>query len=117
MDRVCTNLDERKKSERALQQTAKLESIGVLAGGVAHDFNNLLTGILGNISLVLDILPEGHEVRDPLEAALRESNRAADLVKQLLAYAGKGHFKREAIHLSQLIPELNSLFVLSFRSL
>lgn len=107
---LCTNLDEKKTSERALRQAAKLESIGVLAGGVAHDFNNLLTGILGNISMVLELLPPDHELRDPLDAAVRESNRAAALVKQLLAYSGKGNFKIEPIQLSRLIPELNRLF-------
>jgi two-component system cell cycle sensor histidine kinase/response regulator CckA len=107
---LCTDLDEQKKSEKALRQSAKLQSIGVLAGGVAHDFNNLLTGILGNISLAADLLPEEHEARDALEAALNESHRAADLIKQLLAYAGKSSVTIESIQLSRLIPELNTLF-------
>src|SRR3954452_12449311 len=52
-------LEERKTSDEKLLQTQKLESLGILAGGVAHDFNNLLTGILGNASLALDVLPPG----------------------------------------------------------
>ena len=47
----------RKAIHEQLRQTARLESIGVLAGGIAHDFNNLLTGILGNSSLLIEILP------------------------------------------------------------
>ena len=52
-------LEERRTSDEKLLQTQKLESLGILAGGVAHDFNNLLTGILGNASLALDVLPPG----------------------------------------------------------
>ena len=51
------DISERKRVEEKLQQTQKLESLGVLAGGIAHDFNNLLTGILGNASLITEVLP------------------------------------------------------------
>jgi nitrogen-specific signal transduction histidine kinase len=46
------DVSERRKFERELQETQKLEGLGLLAGGIAHDFNNLLTGILGNASLL-----------------------------------------------------------------
>ena len=51
------DVTERRRFNDRLQQTQKLESLGVLAGGIAHDFNNLLTGIMGNASIVLDDLP------------------------------------------------------------
>jgi PAS domain S-box-containing protein len=71
-------------------QTQKNESLGVLAGGIAHDFNNLLMGVLGNIDLALLELPSTSPVRDFLHDAAKSGRRAADLCRQMLAYAGKG---------------------------
>src|SRR5260370_29018482 len=81
------DLTERRKFERELQDTQKLESLGLLAGGVAHDFNNLLTGILGNASLVYSEIPGDNPLRTRLREILRASESAADLTRQLLAYA------------------------------
>jgi two-component system CheB/CheR fusion protein len=100
------DLTERRKFERELQHTQKLESLGLLAGGVAHDFNNLLTGILGNASLVYAETASDNPLRPPLREIVRASERAADLTRQLLAYAGKGRFVVEAIRLSDLISEI-----------
>jgi PAS domain S-box-containing protein len=103
------DIGERKRSEVHFRETQKLESIGVLAGGVAHDFNNLLTGILGNTSLALEILPAHHSARELLINAMTASERAADLTRQLLAYAGKGRFIIEPIDLSVLIQGIAPL--------
>jgi signal transduction histidine kinase len=102
-------LIERKRSDEKLLQKQKLESLGVLAGGVAHDFNNLLTGILGNASLALDSLPPGSVVERMLEDVVHASERAAHLTRQLLAYAGKGRFMVEAIDLSEAVREISHL--------
>jgi len=83
---------EQQKLENRLRETAKLESIGLLAGGVAHDFNNILTSILGNTSLAFEDLPPDSNARENLKNAIRSTERAADLTRQLLAYAGKGRF-------------------------
>jgi two-component system, cell cycle sensor histidine kinase and response regulator CckA len=103
------DITERKAADRQLRHTQKLESLGVLAGGVAHDFNNLLTGILGNTSLAMEALPKGHPVREMLQNSLTASERAADLTRQLLAYAGKGRFITELIDLSHLVREISQL--------
>jgi signal transduction histidine kinase/CheY-like chemotaxis protein len=100
---------EHRKLEDRLREAAKLESIGLLAGGVAHDFNNILTGILGNASLALERLQSNHPARSLLEDTLRSTERAADLTRQLLAYAGKGHFIVRAVNLSELIREISRL--------
>ena len=105
----CLDLTERKKIEAQLRHTQKLESLGVLAGGVAHDFNNLLVGILGNASLALESTTSSSPNHVLLEEVVRASERAADLTRQLLAYAGKGRFVIEPIDLSVLIREIGSL--------
>src|SRR3954451_11053330 len=106
---TCTDVDDQKRSGEAMRQAAKLESIGLLAGGVAHDFNNLLTGILGNTSLAIDELPSNSRVRPMLENVMLASERAADLTRQLLAYSGKGRFFVQASDLSVLVREIGSL--------
>ena len=84
------DLTERRKFERQVEHTARLESLGILAGGIAHDFNNLLTGILGNASLRLRSSLRGTPARRARESPGRE--RAAHLTRQMLAYPGQGRF-------------------------
>jgi signal transduction histidine kinase/CheY-like chemotaxis protein len=78
--------------ERRLLETQKLESLAVLAGGVAHDFNNLLTVILGNADLARAESPPESPLRPFLEAIEHAGRRAADLCRQMLAFAGKGRY-------------------------
>jgi PAS domain S-box-containing protein len=106
---INSDITERRKIEEQLRHTQKLESLGVLAGGVAHDFNNLLTGILGNASLALDAAPAQHPNRTLLEEVMRAAERAADLTRQLLAYAGKGRFVMRIVDLSELVREISGL--------
>jgi CheY-like chemotaxis protein len=86
-----------------------LESLGLLAGGIAHDFNNLLTGIMGNASMGLAELPDDAPIRTYLREIVSASQRAADLTRQMLAYAGKGQFVVERIDLAQLVREIDPL--------
>jgi PAS domain S-box-containing protein len=106
---TCTDVDDQRRSSEAMREAQKLESIGLLAGGVAHDFNNLLTGILGNTSLVLDELPTSSRLRPLLENVMLASERAADLTRQLLAYSGKGRFFVQPRDVSTLVREIGSL--------
>ena len=106
---ITRDVTERKKLEEQLRQAAKLESLGVLAGGIAHDFNNLLTGIMGNASLALDNTTTASLNRHLLEQVVAASQRAADLTRQMLAYAGKGRFITQRFDLSELVSELSPL--------
>jgi PAS domain S-box-containing protein len=106
---INTDVTEKRHIEEQLRHTQKLESLGVLAGGVAHDFNNLLTGILGNASLALDNLGPHHPDRILLEEVTKAAERAADLTRQLLAYAGKGRFVMRTVNLSELVREISGL--------
>ena len=86
---IAHDISERKRLEEKVRETQKLESLGVLAGGVAHDFNNLLTGILGNASMAAEMLPEDDPARAAMHNVIRAGERAADLTRQMLAYSGK----------------------------
>jgi PAS domain S-box-containing protein len=106
---INTDITERHRIEEQLRHTQKLESLGVLAGGVAHDFNNLLTGILGNASLALEGIPTHHPNHVLLDEVMKAAERAADLTRQLLAYAGKGRFVMRTVDLSELVREIAAL--------
>ncbi len=103
---IGRDISEQKRMEEQLRQTQKLESLGVLAGGLAHDFNNLLTGIMGNASLALQVPGEPEAVRVHIDEIIAAGERAALLVGQMLAYAGKGRTIVEAVDLSQQISDI-----------
>ena len=77
----------RKRLERQLQVAQKLESLGIMAGGVAHDFNNFLSTIRGNVALAIELLSPDHPARKRLEVAERGGERARQLTAQLLDLA------------------------------
>ncbi|MBK6686966.1 MAG: response regulator [Deltaproteobacteria bacterium] len=96
--------------EADLVERQRLESLGLLAGGVAHDFNNILTGVLANASFLrtenANAGPDTLEVVDEIEVAAR---RAAELCRQLLAYAGRGRLTVAPVSLSVLAQEASRL--------
>lgn len=104
---------EKHKLEQKMQHAQKLESLGVLAGGIAHDFNNLLVAILGNAELALLELSSGSTARFYLSEIENASVRAADLCKQMLAYAGKGRFVVEPLNISLLVQEMAQMLEIS----
>jgi PAS domain S-box-containing protein len=79
--------EERALLEAQLRQSQKLEALGTLAGGIAHDFNNILTAIVVNQELALMDLEQPAELRERLGEISRASNRAKDLVRQILAFS------------------------------
>jgi PAS domain S-box-containing protein len=100
-DRVVTERRQR-DLERELQRTQALQSLAVMAGGVAHDFNNLLCGVLGNAELALRKVPR--DAPPALSRSLREiitfSGEAAQLSKQMLAYAGRRSLAIRALEIN-----------------
>ncbi len=104
---------ERLRMEQQLLSTQKLESLGVMAGGVAHGFNNLLALILGEASVLKQTLgPAAAESLATIESA---AQRASELTQQLLAYAGRRLSLMEPTNLARLIDELAPLLRLSAR--
>jgi PAS domain S-box-containing protein len=106
---LSLDIHDQREAEDAMRQSQKLESIGLLAGGIAHDFNNLLTGILGNASLALRVLPKPSPAREMVHDVVMASERAAALTGQLLAYAGKGRFNIEQVNLAALTRDISGL--------
>ncbi len=86
---ICRDITENRAMEEQLRQAHKMESIGILAGGVAHDFNNLLYLIIGNTEMALEDIPEWNPVHESIEEIKSASLRAAGIVKQLLNFSRK----------------------------
>jgi len=105
---VFRDITERKRLSEQLNQRQRLESLGILAGGVAHDFNNLLAGILGNASVLeKSVLSAGD--REAVQDILRSGTHAADLTRQLLAYAGKGKSQSALLNISEMARDVARL--------
>ncbi|HFQ93970.1 MAG TPA: response regulator, partial [Anaerolineae bacterium] len=104
------DITEQKLTQEALWHTQKMESLGILAGGVAHDFNNLLVAMLSQSSLALYKMPPDAPARKHVEKTIVAAERAADLTRQMLAYSGKGSFAMQSISLNELIRENVHLF-------
>jgi len=100
---MVSDVTERRRAESALQQTQKLESLGVLAGGIAHDLNNLLTGMLGSAELAQLELDRHHAASEHLDTIRTAAQRTAELCRQLLAYSGKGKFVVEPLDVNALV--------------
>jgi PAS domain S-box-containing protein len=97
--------EERKKLEAQSRQSRKMESLGTLAGGIAHDFNNILTGTFGFVDLARLDLEPGHPVHAWLDRILSSSQRARDLVRQILTFSRKNESERMAQRLHLVVGE------------
>lgn len=107
---------ERETLQLKMLQAQKLESLGVLAGGVAHDFNNLLVGILGNAELALGEIPPGMPGHDLISNVQESAIKAAELTNQMLAYSGQGHFIVQPADLGEIVREMAQLLESSILS-
>ncbi len=99
-----------RRAEQRLRQAQKLESLGVMAGGVAHDFNNLLVAILGHGSLALEKLPADSAAGEHLQRAMQAAEQARELAGQMLAFAGRERREMRPIDLNELVRTNSQLF-------
>ncbi|NCC24946.1 MAG: PAS domain-containing sensor histidine kinase [Deltaproteobacteria bacterium] len=97
--------EERERLQAQLLQAQKMESMGIMAGGVAHDFNNLLQAMGGNIQILLADKSLGHPDRSRLATVERAIDRAAGLVRQLLIFSRKAEVGRALVNLNQEVEE------------
>jgi len=99
------DITERRKLEGQIQQMQKMESIGQLAGGIAHDFNNILTALVGNIYLARTDASVTPEMLEYLDNMTEATQRAADLVNQILTFSRQKKAEREPIQLNHVVLE------------
>ena len=109
----CTDISELKGAQERALARQKLEGLGVLAGGIAHDFNNLLGSILTTSELVLAELPHGSPASEGLVSIKNVADRAAEIVRQMMAYSGQENTTFENLDLSELVKEMLQLLSVS----
>ncbi|WP_411291942.1 ATP-binding protein [Sphingorhabdus sp.] len=95
--------------KRQVAQQTKMESIGQLAGGVAHDFNNILTAIIGYCDLMLLRHQPGDSDYDDIQQIKNNSNRAASLTRQLLAFSRQQTLRPQILQLANVVADVSSL--------
>ena len=91
--------------EANLHQNQKLEAMGTLAGGIAHDFNNILAAVMGYTELSMEGTEPGTELHGNLMEVFAASNRAKDLVKQILTFSRQGDEEKQPINLCPLVHD------------
>ncbi len=95
--------------ERQVLHAQKLESLGIMAGGVAHDFNNLLSAILGNADLALQDVDADSPAIESIEQIGKAARRAAALAGQMLDYSGRGQYLIEPVDLTRLVSDMKEM--------
>jgi two-component system cell cycle sensor histidine kinase/response regulator CckA len=109
MEGIILDITDRKALEGQLQQARRMEAVGRLAGGIAHDFNNLLTIIKGYTELGLTRAKNYPDVRADLERIEDASERAAGLVRQLLAFSRRQVLQPKVLDLNAIVEGLDKL--------
>ena len=105
-----TAFQDRERMELHLAQSARLDSLGDLAGGIAHDFNNLLVGVLGNAELLRFSRQISGDATEYLDGITHSAERAAELSRKMLAYAGKQPAQKTAVELNRVVQLMLPLF-------
>ncbi|MGA1871904.1 MAG: PAS domain S-box protein [bacterium] len=106
------DITEHKKIEKELEKIQRLESLGVLAGGITHDFNNLLAAIIGNLSLLETYAKSGKNIFQVLEKTKKASYQAKHLAQQLITFAKGGQPITKTVSLARILQDITG-FVLS----
>lgn len=103
------DISEQKRLEQQFSQSQKMQAIGQLAGGIAHDFNNLLTAMIGFCDLLLQrYLPNDPSYMDVVQIK-QNANRAANLVRQLLAFSRQQSLQPKTVDVAEILSEISAL--------
>ncbi len=100
---------EETKLKRQVAQATKMQAVGQLAGGVAHDFNNILTAIIGYCDLMMLRHQPGDSDYDDIQQIKNNSNRAASLTRQLLAFSRQQTLRPQILQLPDVVAEVSNL--------
>ena len=100
---------EETRLKREVAQATKMQAVGQLAGGVAHDFNNILTAIIGHCDLMLMRHSPGESDYDDIQQIRANSNRAASLTRQLLAFSRQQTLRPQVLQLPDIVSEVSQL--------
>lgn len=100
---------EEARLKREIAQATKMQAVGQLAGGVAHDFNNILTAIIGHCDLMLLRHTPGDSDYDDIQQIKQNSNRAANLTRQLLAFSRQQTLRPQVLQLPDVVSEVSNL--------
>ena len=103
------DITEQKNLEMRFSHSQKMQAVGQLAGGVAHDFNNLLTAMIGFCDLLLMRHPAGDQSFADIMQIKQNANRAANLVRQLLAFSRRQTLQPKVLDLTDVLAELSNL--------
>lgn len=103
------DITEQKNLELRFAHSQKMQAVGQLAGGVAHDFNNLLTAMIGFCDLLLMRHPAGDQSFADIMQIKQNANRAANLVRQLLAFSRRQTLQPKVLDLTDVLAELSNL--------
>ena len=106
---VARDISNEKKMEQQLIQSQKMETVGLLAGGVAHDFNNILSAIIGYAYLMQQKLRSDDPMRDNVEQILESANRAAEITSNLLAFSRKQVINARPVNINDIITKIEKL--------
>ena len=106
----------RKKLEEQLQQAQKMEAIGTLAGGIAHDFNNILGAIMGYTEMLAWDIPDSDDLQRKIRQILKASDRAKELVRQILSFSRQHDQERKPVQIHLIIKEALKLLKASLPS-
>ena len=113
---ILQDISERKRNEEEklrfreqMQRVQKMESLGIMAGGIAHNFNNLLMAIMGNTDLIVEENQDNPQLRKKCSEIQNAAEKAAELSREMLAYSGQTSIVREKINLNKVISNLKGL--------
>jgi two-component system, cell cycle sensor histidine kinase and response regulator CckA len=100
---------EESRLKKQVAQATKMQAVGQLAGGVAHDFNNILTAIIGHCDLMMMRHTPGDSDYDDIQQIKNNSNRAAGLTRQLLAFSRQQTLRPQILQLPDIVSEISNL--------
>ncbi len=106
---VTRDITERVKLTREVADKRKVESLGLLAGGVAHDFNNLMTGVMGHAELIASRDPDNQALQTDVQKIMDSAQSAANLCDQMLAFSGKSITIKKPIDVSERVQKVMAL--------